>query len=630
MGSQSIRAITSEAQRKKVVFHLLNDVKALEKMIEEDRFEKGIQRVGAEQELCLINDQYRPSLNALKILEKVNDPHFTTELALFNLEINLDPVVLQKDCFSAISDQLNSLLSKVKKVAYEVDNDRILLAGILPTLKKKDLIFKNMTPFDRYKILNEVLKNIRGDDFKLRIRGVDELILKHKSILFEACNASFQVHLQIDLDEIVDKYNWSQAIAGPMLSVMCNSPVLMGRELWSETRIALFQQSIDLRNTSYLLREQKPRVSFGNSWFKKSILELFTDDISRYAPLVTTDFKEDSLELLNNGTIPQLNALNLHNGTLYKWNRMCYGVQDNKPHLRIENRYIPAGPSVKDEIANALLWVGVMQGMPDDYKEIWRKMSFKDARGNFINGARTGIDTYFNWFGEGISAKKLMKTVLIPMAKKGLKKSKINSSDIKYYLNIIEQRINKKKTGSKWIIRSKRNLLKTTTRYESCILLTHHMYKNQQLDLPVYKWDLAEVDIKKMSNKFDKIYRIMTTELFVVNENDLVELVAKIMEWKNIHHLPVVNELNKITGLIAKSNLNDLDIHKTKKNLVIAKDIMVKKVIFVDPETLIEEAKEIMIKNNIGCLPVIDGDELIGIFTKNDLERMDKYSKANE
>jgi CBS domain-containing protein len=630
MGSQTIRAITSEAQRKKVIFHLLNDVKALEKMIREDRFEKGIQRIGAEQELCLINKQYRPSLNALKILEKVNDPHFTTELALFNLEINPDPVVLKDDCFSTISDQLNSLLAKVKKAAHEVDDDRILLAGILPTLKKKDLIFKNMTPFDRYKILNEVLKNIRGDDFKLRIRGVDELILKHKSILFEACNTSFQVHLQIDLDEIVDKYNWSQAIAGPMLSIMCNSPVLMGRELWSETRIALFQQSVDLRNTSYLLREQKPRVSFGNSWFRKSIIELFTDDISRYAPLVTTDFTEDSLELLKKGTIPQLNALNIHNGTLYKWNRMCYGVQDNKPHLRIENRYMPAGPSVKDEIANALLWVGVMQGMPDDYKELWKIMSFKDARGNFINAARTGIDTYFNWFGEGISAKRLLKKILIPMAKKGLKKSKVNSGDIKYYLNIIEQRINKNKNGSKWIIRSKRNLLKTTTRYESCILLTHHMYKNQQLDLPVHKWDLAEVDINKMANKFDKVYKIMTTELFVVNENDLVELVAKIMEWKNIHHLPVVNEFNKITGLITKSNLNDLDIQKTKDNLVIAKDIMVKKVISIDPETLIKDAKEIMIKNNIGCLPVIEGDELIGIFTRNDLRRMDKYSNANE
>jgi CBS domain-containing protein len=156
------------------------------------------------------------------------------------------------------------------------------------------------------------------------------------------------------------------------------------------------------------------------------------------------------------------------------------------------------------------------------------------------------------------------------------------------------------------------------------------MYKNQQLDLPVYKWDLAEVDIKKMSNRFDKIYRIMTTELFVVNENDLVELVAKIMEWKSIHHLPVVNEFNKITGLITKSNLIDLDIQKTKKNFVMAKDIMVKKVISVGPETLIEDANKIMIKNNIGCLPVIDGDELIGIFTKNDLQRIDKYSKINE
>lgn len=287
MGSHAVKAITSQKERKKFVYHLLNDVKALEKMVQDDLFEKGIQRVGAEQELCIINKNYRPSFNALKILDKLNDPHFTTELALFNLEVNLDPFELKEDCFSRIEDRLSVYIKKVQKVADEFDHDKIVLSGILPSLKKKDLIFENMTPLERYTILNDILKNIRGGKFKLRIRGVDELIIKHDSILFEACNTSFQVHLQIGLDEIIDKYNWAQAIAGPVLSVMSNSPLLMGRELWSETRIALFQQSVDLRNTSYLLREQKPRVSFGNDWIKKSIVELYTDDISRYTPLIT-------------------------------------------------------------------------------------------------------------------------------------------------------------------------------------------------------------------------------------------------------------------------------------------------------------------------------------------------------
>ncbi|MGB5462610.1 MAG: CBS domain-containing protein [Aureibaculum sp.] len=630
MGSHAVKAITSQKERKKFVYHLLNDVKALEKMVQDDLFEKGIQRVGAEQELCIVNKNYRPSFNALKILDKLNDPHFTTELALFNLEVNLDPFELKEDCFSKIEDQLSVSIKKAQAAAAEFDNDKIVLSGILPTLKKKDLIFENMTPLERYTILNEILKNIRGGKFKLRIRGVDELIIKHDSILFEACNTSFQVHLQIGLDEIIDKYNWAQAIAGPVLSVMSNSPLLMGRELWSETRIALFQQSVDLRNTSYLLREQKPRVSFGNDWIKKSIVELFTDDISRYTPLITANFEEDSLQALEKGIRPELRALNLHNGTLYKWNRLCYGVHNNVAHLRIENRYIPSGPSVKDEVANALFWVGVMQGMPEEYKNIWEKIPFNDARGNFINAARTGIDTYFNWFGEGISAKRLVKKVLIPMAKKGLKKSNINSKDIKYYLNIIEKRIDKNVTGSKWMVRSSRKLRESVSKDVSCLLLTYHMFKNQQTNKPVHQWDLADANTTSLSKKFDKLYKVMTTELFVVNEDDLVELVAKIMEWKNIHHLPVVNKFNKIIGIITKSNLQGIDFFKKRDKLIVAKDVMVRKVIAVDPETLVEDAREIMNINNIGCLPIIDGGELIGIFTKSDLQKIDKYLNGND
>ena len=622
MGSQSVQAISSLKERKKFIYHLLNDIKALEKMIADRLFEEGIQRVGAEQELCIINSHYRPSLNALKILEIINDSHFTTELALFNLEINLDPEELAGRCFSNIEQQLSTLLAKVHKAAEAVGNDKVLLAGILPTLKKKDLIFKNMTPFDRYKTLNDVLKNMRGGNFKLRIRGVDELIVNHESILFEACNTSFQVHLQIGLDEIIDAYNWSQAIAGPVLSVMTNSPLLLGRELWSETRIALFQQSIDMRNTSYLLREQKPRVSFGNGWVKESILELFTDDIARYTPLVTAKFNEDSLQSLQQGVLPKLEALNLHNGTLYKWNRVCYGVHNNIAHLRIENRYIPSGPSVKDEIANALFWVGVMQGMPEKYKEIWKIFPFNDARGNFINAARTGINTYFNWFGKGISAKKLVKKILIPMAREGLQKTAVHTADIDYYLGIIEKRIQKNINGSKWIVRSKRKLRKKVSNDEACVLLTYNMYKNQQQDIPVCDWKLAKVYPSKRSKKEDKLYKIMTTELFVVNENDLVELVQKIMEWKNIRHMPVVNEQNKLTGIITRTNLDTIDIKQAKNNLVVAKDIMVKKVVTATPETLIAAAKKIMDSKGIGCLPIIDNDELIGIFTRSDLQRI--------
>ena len=627
MGSQSVKAIKTQKQRKDFVYHLLNDIKAFEYMIKNDVFEKGIQRVGAEQELCIVDKDYRPSFKALEILEKVNDPHLTTELALFNLEINLDPFELTKDCFKKLEKQLTELVNKVNTVANEFDEDKIILTGILPTLKKKDLIFKNMTPFERYKTLNNVMKNIRGKDFKLHLQGVEELIVKHESILFEACNTSFQIHLQIDLDSAIDMYNWSQAIAGPMLSVMSNSPILLSKELWSETRIALFQQSIDLRNKSYLLREQKPRVSFGESWVKDSVLELFTDDISRHAPLVTADFDEDSLEKLEQGIMPKLEALNLHNGTLYKWNRLCYGVHKNIPHLRIENRYVPSGPSIKDEIANALFWVGVMKGMPDEYKNIWTKMPFVDAKSNFLNAARTGIDTYFNWFGKGISTKKMVKKILLPIAREGLKKAKIDAKDITYYLGIIEKRVDKNITGSKWLSRNKRSLAKNISNYETNVLLTYHTYKNQQQNIPVHQWKSIQLAPTDISKKYDKLYKVMSSEIFVVNENDLIELVFKIMEWKKIHHVPVLNIENKIVGLITKDQLRNYDFSKPENKNIIAKRVMNPDFISLSPEASTTKAGRLMDSEKT-CVLIMEESELLGIFTKNDLDRIQNLIKS--
>lgn len=622
MGSQLVKAITTQKQRKDFVFHLLNDVKAFQYMIQNDLFEKDIQRVGAEQELCIVDKDYRPSLNALEILEKVNDPHLTTELALFNLEINLDPFELKTDCFSKLEQQLTSLVKKVNEKANQTEENKIVLTGILSTLKKKDLVFQNMTPFERYKTLNKVIKDIRKDDFKVHIQGVEELILKHESILFEACNTSFQVHLQVDVENAIHMYNWSQAIAGPVLSVMSNSPLLLGKELWSETRIALFQQSVDLRNKTYLQREQKPRVSFGNRWVKESILELFTDDIARHAPLVTSEFEENSFENVQNGIMPKLKALNLHNGTLYKWNRLCYGVHKNVAHLRIENRYIPSGPSIKDEIANALFWVGSMQGMPKEYQNIWEKMSFVDAKSNFMNAARTGIDSYFNWFGKGYSAKKLLREVLLPMARQGLEKSNIDTKDIDFYLNIIEQRISSNITGSKWISRNKRKLSKETSTYETNVLLAHHIYENQQKDIPIYQWKPIDLTPNDIAKRFDKLYKVMSTEIFVVNEHDLIELVQKIMEWKNIHHVPVVNKENKIVGLIDKDQLRGYDFTKEKNKNIIAKRIMKQDFIALSPEAYVTKAVKLMEANTSSCVLITEADELLGIFTSNDLKKI--------
>lgn len=618
MGSQSVKPITNRIERKQFLNHLLNDIEALDMMIKSDAFEKGIQRIGAEQELCIVDQYYRPSFNALEILDKINDSHFTTELGLFNLEANLDPIRLDGKCFSQLENDLYNLIDKAVTSAASIDFNKIILTGILPTFKRKDLVFENMTPFERYKVLNDVMKKVRGSDFRVKVRGIDELILDHESILFEACNTSFQVHLQIDLENIVDQYNWSQAIAGPVLSVMTNSPMLLGRELWSETRIALFQQSIDLRNRSHLLREQKARVNFGNDWVKESILEVFTDDVARYTPLVTSELKGNPIEDLKNGIKPDLKAIGLHNGTLYKWNRVCYGVHENVAHLRIENRYIPSGPSIKDEIANAMFWIGTMLGMPDDCKSIWKRMAFKDAKGNFIKAARTGLDTYFNWFGKGVSAKKLVRKVLLPMAHDGLLKANVDPIDIEFYLNIIKERIDKNTTGSKWLVRSSRMLQETVSREEANILLTYHMHKNQEENLPVSEWELAKPLARKQASSNNNVHKVMSTQIFTVDENDSIRLIKNIMQWKHINHIPVINVDHKIVGIISASDISNVD----KFDDSLAFQLMQKDIKIASPDMLIVDAKSLMIKHNIRCLPIVEQSELVGILTQTDLEKL--------
>ena len=619
MGFQYVKAIKTQKERSEFIHFMLQDIKALKRMLKEGLVEQNTHRVGAEQEFCIVDNGFRPSFNALEILDKIIDKHFTTELGLFNLEINLDPLDLKEKCFSKLKDQLSNLLDKAHKAAELVDDNKIILAGILPTLAASDLVFENMTPHERYQTLNTILSDLKQEDFRLYIEGVDELFLKHKTILFEACNTSFQIHLQIDPDEAVAMYNWSQMIAGPVLAVSSNSPLLLGRELWSETRIALFQQSIDTRNTTYLLHEERPRVGFGVEWIKDSILDVYKDDIARYPAIMTSDeITEDSMEILESGRIPELQAINLHNGTLYKWNRLCYGVNHNIPHLRIENRYIPSGPSIEDEIANTLFWIGLMRGMPEKYKEIWNLVPFNDARGNFNNAARTGLETTFNWFDKSYSARKLTKKVLIPLAKLGLEKSGIDTDDINHYLKIIADRLEHNITGSKWMTRSYRKLKETVSKDESNVILTAGMYKRQRDGKPVSQWDLIDIDEgRKIPNKYNTVAKLMETHLFAINENDPIRLVNKIAKWKNIEHMPVVNNNQNIVGVITTKLLEELKENDSEySNNILTKEVMSRSIVMVTSDTSVDEALHTINRQKVNCLLVMENNQLVGVFNK--------------
>lgn len=617
MGEQNIHVNTSEEDRLIFLQHLLNDLKALERMHKDAVIEDDVIRIGAEQEFCLVNQQWRPATNAMEVLRDLDDPHFTTELARFNLEINLDPVTLTGGALRQMEAQLVQLMNKAHEVA-DKHGSKIVLTGILPSISMHELELDFMTPLDRYYALNDLIKKARGGDFRMHFNGVDEFSINHNSVMFEACNTSFQMHLQIRPDDFVQSYNWSQAIAGPVLGACVNSPLLLGKELWCETRIALFQQTLDTRVIARANMDKQARVTFGSDWVKGDVVDYFKHEVSKYKPLLTREIEHSSLDELKGGRIPKLNALNLHNGTIYRWNRPCYGVGGGKPHIRIENRYIPAGPSIKDEMANLAFWVGLMCGRPPEFDDLPKVMDFQDAKTNFLRACRNGTETVMHWKGKRIPLANLVVDELLPIAKKGLQKMAIDEEDIDLTLGIIEKRMNGC-TGSQWMITNYRKFKKELKTDDALIALTESIHRNQQDYESINEWPTHQ-DLTTFNSAANKVGHIMKTTLVTADEGDSGEMTLRYMKWNNVHHLPVVDKDEKLVGLITWQHLfKYLDEIIDADHVISAGEIMVREVMTVETSTPIKDAIKMMRTNNIGCLPVVEEDHLVGIITVKDV-----------
>lgn len=630
MGEQRVSKVKDEAKMSRFVRLLLNDVKAIQHMLDHDWFETETIRIGAEQEMCLVDRKtYKPAPVAMEALQRMKEfPWVETELAKFNLETNLQPQVFEGDCLFLMENEINDHLTTIRKHLHEMDVD-LILTGILPTLRKFDLEMHNLTPKVRYKALMEAInEQLIGSSYELRLTGLDELLLKHGSPLLEACNTSFQVHLQVTPAEFVKLYNISLVLAGPVMAVASNSPIVFGRRLWHESRIALFQQALDTRTSHEHLRERSPRVSFGRDWLEDSILDIYREDIARFRPLLSADIEEDSLAMIAEGKVPKLRALQVHNSTVYRWNRPCYGVSDNgKPHLRIENRVLPSGPTVIDEMANAAFWLGAMIGMANQVDDIRNHLSFDDARDNFGKAARFGIDTKFTWYQDKkVSTPQLILEELLPLAREGLQSKNVNPEHIDRYLGLIEKRALNHTNGARWQLRSFTKLKKMVSRDEAVTVLTACTIKNQQKGIPIHEWPLTELsDLDEYRPSSLKVEEFMETDLFTVQKDDLVELVAEMMDWRRIRYMPVENSKGELSGLITSRLLLRYFNNQEKypdKDPVTVKKIMIKDPLTVSPETTITKAMRTMREHRIGCLPVVKDKELIGIITEMDFLRI--------
>jgi len=628
MGSHDIDELASAEAQRAFVRRVLEDLQALELMIAAGVIESGVRRIGAEQEVFLIDRTGAPAPVAMEVIESLKSPQFSTELALFNLEINVPPVLLEAGCFSGMAAKLHALLARVRAAAQTFGADAVL-AGILPTLRASDLVPKNLTPLRRYHEIDRSLARLGHGTFQIHIRAVDDLRLTRESLIVESGNCSFQIHLEVGPDEFPQIYNAAQAFAAPVLAAATNSPLLLGKRLWHETRIALFQQATDTRGPE-TGRTIVPRVTFGRAWVERSVLEIYREDIARFRPILGGDDGERPMAVLERGGIPTLEALRLHNGTVWRWNRPCYGITSGRPHLRIENRILPSGPTVEDEVANAALWLGLMRGAIGRDLDVTRRMSFEAAHGNFIAAARLGLDAQLHWFdGRTVAADRLLLDELIPFAYEGLRTAGVNSADIDRFLGVVARRVATRRTGSRWALDSLAAMEASDrkgTAGQRLAALTQGMLQGQRGDAPGHEWPLARVEGAGVASERDApVEQYMTTDLFTVRPDDPIELAAHLMDWRGAQQVPVEDEDNRLVGIVSYAAIVRLvargGLPAGESKLPVS-SIMRRDPLTVAPETPIVEAIDTMVKHGESTLPVIREGRLVGIVSERDLLRI--------
>lgn len=598
-------------------------------MLDADMFDSDQRRIGAEQELFLIDRKWQPAPIAEEVLSRSEDPRVVNELTRFNLELNLHPYVFEGNCLSRMEGQITDLLGYVGGLVTELNAD-IVLTGILPTIHLSDLGLENMAPKPRYFALNDAIMRLRGGPAQFQIRGVDELFFRHDTILVEGCNTSFQTHFQVAPQEFAHYYNIAQLVAGPCLAMAANSPVLFGKRLWRETRIALFQQAVDTRSTNLYLREMSPRVHFGTEWVRSSVTEIYKEDIARFRVIMTAEF-EDAFDVLESGGVPKLKALQLHNSTVYRWNRACYGITDGRPHLRIENRILPSGPTVVDEVANAAFWFGLVNGLARRIDDVSKLVDFDDAKSNFVSAARQGLGSQITWLeGKRLPADELILKDLLPIAREGLTSSNIDDADVEKYLEIVERRVASGQTGSQWTLDSLARMRKegSSTRSDRLNAVVAGMVARQKTGAPVHEWSPAKIDeaVAMRWMQGTRVEHFMTTDLFAVNEEELVELVAALMDWRKIRHVLVEDNAHKLVGLVTHRNLLRYISQEggsgQGESGVPVKKIMIRNPISIAPECPTAEAIQIMRDRKISALPVVREGQLVGIITDKDFSRI--------
>jgi hypothetical protein len=454
-------------------------------MLRESRFEDDRSLAGLEIELNIVDSDGEACMRNAEVLAAIARPDWATELGQFNIEINVEPKDLSDHGALHLENDVRARLNHAEERARS-QGGHLLMIGILPTLREQDIGEGTLSANPRYRLLNEQIFAARGEDLHLSIEGVERLDTHADSLAPEAACTSLQLHLQVSPPAFAAHWNAAQAIAGPQVAVSANAPYLFGKELHRETRITLFEQATDTRPHELKAQGVRPRVWFGERWIT-SVFDLFEENVRYFPALLPLCEEEDPRAELDRGSTPELPELTLHNGTIYRWNRPVYAVVDGSPHLRVENRVLPAGPSVLDVAANAAFYYGLMSVLPHAERPIWSQMSFAAAEENLATAARHGLDARLYWPGLGeVPAAELILRRLLPMAHEGLARWGVDGAVADRLLGVIEGRCLTGRTGATWQV-DKVNAL-GGDRHEALRAMTLEYIERMHTNEPVHTW----------------------------------------------------------------------------------------------------------------------------------------------
>ncbi len=488
---RDIQAVTiSGEDRRKYRDKVQRSLDVFARMLREQLFEADPAQVGVEIELNLVDAAGCPSMRNAAVLDAIADPAWATELGQFNLEINVPPRPLAGDTVAELETEIRASLNAGDSKARRTGS-RLLMIGILPTLGEEDMHEGTLSANERYKVLNEQIFAARGEDLRIHIEGAEQLLTHAGSITPEAACTSVQLHVQVSPEAFASYWNAAQAIAGAQVALAANSPYLFGRELWQETRITLFEQATDTRPDELKHQGVRPRVWFGERWIT-SVFDLFEENLRYFPALLPICEDEDPLAVLEGGTCPELAEMSLHNGTIYRWNRPVYAAVAGRPHLRVENRVLPAGPTVADVVANAAFYYGLVRAVAEGQRPVWTQMSFATAAENLREAARSGLDARLYWPGLGeVPAPELVLRRLLPLARAGLSRWGVSPAHADRLLGIIQQRCLTGQTGASWQVATVRALTaRGADRPEALRLMTQRYIEHMHSNEPVHTWPL--------------------------------------------------------------------------------------------------------------------------------------------